>query len=112
MDSSSAFDQISGSQIKGDKISSLNGNLEIDLQGDRFVVKDGVVDRIELGRLSNGEIGLIIRDSDGNELMRITGEKNIIRSSNGNVELDFIEQWFLVKDDGGNVRVLLGKGSF
>lgn len=109
IEANSAFDNISGSQIKGDKISSLNGNLEIDLQGDRFAVKDGVVDRVELGRLSDGAVGFVIRDSNGNELMRITGDSNIIQSGDQTVSLDFNAAQLIVRNEGKIPVVLIGK---
>lgn len=112
IDSASAFEQISGSQIKGDKISSLNGNMELDLQGDRFLVTDGIVDRVEFGKLSDGNMGLIIRDSQGNELLHIGGEINIIKSSNGHMQLNFNNEQLVVKNEGGQIRALFGKGVF
>ena len=112
VDSSSAFDQISGSQVKGDKIVSLTGSLELDLQGDKYLVKDGDINRVEFGRLFDGTIGLIIRDTQGNELMKISGERNIIKSANGNIELDFDNERILIRDISGTPRVLIGKGDF
>lgn len=112
LDSTSSYDQISGSQVKGDKITSLNGSLELDLQGDRYVVKEGEIDRVEFGRLSDGTIGLIIRDTNGNELMKISGERNVIKSANNNIELDFDNERILIRDASGTPRVLIGKGDF
>lgn len=112
IDSSSAFNQISGSQIQGDKIVSLTGNLELDLQGDRYIVKDGPINRIEFGRLDDGTVGLIIRDTQGNELMKISGDRNIIKSANSNLELDFDNERILIRDISGTPRVLIGKGDF
>lgn len=109
IDSASAYEQISGSQVRGDIISSLNGNMKIDLQEDRFVVTDGIVDRVELGRLSDGFVGFIIRDSDGNELMRITGDQNIIQSGDKSLSIDFNEAQLLVRNEGQIPVVLIGK---
>ena len=112
IDSSSAYEQISGLQVKGDTISSNNGNLKLDLQNDRFTVADGIVDRVEFGRLSDGSMGLIIRDSDGNEIMHISGNMNIIQSSNQHMQLNFNEENLIVQDEGGQVKALFGKGVF
>ncbi|CAN8139762.1 hypothetical protein THIOSC15_1840002 [uncultured Thiomicrorhabdus sp.] len=60
IDSVSSIDQISGSQVRGDRISSLNGTLNVDLENDRFVLSDGSVDRVEFGRLTDGNIGILI----------------------------------------------------
>ena len=112
IDSNSAYEQISGSQIKGDTIISLNGSMEMNLQEDRFAVSDGIVDRVELGRLSDGSIGLIIRDAEGNILIQISGNINIIQSPNQHFQLDFNEERILAKDEGGLPRALFGKGNF
>ena len=112
IESSSNVEQISGSQVKGDKILSLNQQLSIDLENNTFIINDGNTNRIELGKLSNGLIGLIIRDDQGNVLMEISGAVNKIQSSNQHIELDFNEERLLIKDEGGTPRILLGKGDF
>lgn len=108
IDSTSSSGQISGSQIK-DKITSINGSFEIDLQKDRFAVKDGIINRIELGRLSDGSIGILIRDSDGNELIKFTESVNLMKSSNGAFEVNFTNEQIIVRDAGLTPRVLIGK---
>ena|SRR3990167_8471932 len=112
LDSSSSYEQISGSQVKGDAIVSINKRLNIDLQNDSFIITDGNINRIELGKLEDGTIGLIIRDDQGNSLMQISGAVNKIQSPNSHLELDFNEERILIKDEGGIPRILLGKGSF
>lgn len=109
VDSSAAYEQISGSQIKGDTISSANGNMKFDLQGDRFLVTDGIVDRVEFGKLSDGNMGLIVRDNQGNELMHISGDINIIQSANKHMQLNFNNEELVVTDDGSTPIVLIGK---
>ena len=109
IDSNSAYEQISGSQVKGDIISSLNGSMEMNLQEDRFAVTDGIVDRVELGRLSDGSIGLIIRDAEGNELMHFSGDINVIQSADQSLSLNFNEAQILVKNEGKIPVVLIGK---
>ncbi len=112
IDSSVVYEQISGSQVRGDKISSLNRTLNLDLEHDSFILTDGSTNRIEFGKLPSGEIGLIIRDDKGNILLEISGATNKIQSSNGHVNLDFNEERLLIKDEGGTPVVLIGKGDF
>ena len=109
LDSSSSFEQISGLQIKGDKITSLNKSLSLDLENNSFTVRDGDVNRVEMGKLSDGSIGLIIRDNQGNVLMNISGTVNKITSPTGNLEVDFNEERILIKNEGGIPTVLIGK---
>lgn len=102
------------SEVTGDKVSSgsivsQNKLLSMNLENNVFKVSDGSIDRVELGNLSDGTIGLIIRDENGNVLMQISGGKNFIQSSDQHMLLDFIANQFSVKNDGGNTIVLLGK---
>jgi hypothetical protein len=109
LDSSSSYEKISGSQVKGDQIVSASKRLTMDLENETFTVSDGNVSRVELGKLSDGNIGLIIRDDQGNTLMQISGATNIIKSPNNALELDFNEERILVRDQGGTPVILLGK---
>jgi hypothetical protein len=109
IDSVSSTGQISGSQIKGDQIVSINKNLSLDLENNSFVVLDNDIKRVELGKLSDGTIGMIIRDTQGNILMHISSDVNKIMSASGNLEMDFIEERIIVYDEGKTPKVLLGK---
>src|SRR3990167_2970210 len=109
VDSSTSYEQISGSQIKGDSINSANGNMRFSLQDNQFVVTDGIVNRVELGNLTDGTIGLIIRDNQGNELIHISGDINIIQSANKHMQLDFNAEQLIVSDEGSIPIVLIGK---
>lgn len=109
LDSSAAFEQISGLQVRGDQITSLNQSLVLDLENDSFVVRDGEIKRVELGKLSDGTIGMILRDSDGNVLFNISSSGNKITSPSGNFEIDFNEERLIVYDEGKIPRVLIGK---
>jgi hypothetical protein len=100
---------VSGSQIQGDEITSLNGFMTVDLQNDRFYVNDGIINRVELGVLSDGAIGLIIRDAEGNELMHFSGDMNLIQSGDQSLSLNFNEAQLLVKNEGKIPVVLIGK---
>ncbi|OGO14266.1 MAG: hypothetical protein A2Y53_03930 [Chloroflexi bacterium RBG_16_47_49] len=109
IESSVSYEQISGSQVKGDVISSLNRQMQIDLENNSFTLSDGNINRVEFGKLSNGNVGLVIRDDQGNSIMEISGNTNIIRSASGALELDFNEERLLIRDQGGTPRVLIGK---
>lgn len=100
IDSNAAYEQISGSQIRGDKIVSLSNSLGLDLENELFFVNDGRTNRIELGKLPDGSIGMIIRDDLGNILLEISESVNILRSSDGNLEYDFDNKRILLKQNG------------
>lgn len=103
---------LSGDKISSGSIVSQNKLLSMNLENNVFKVSDGAVDRVELGNLSDGTIGLIIRDINGNILMQISGDKNIIQSPNQFFQIDFNEERLLAKDQGGIPRALFGKGDF
>lgn len=92
---------VSGSQIQGDSITSLNGFMTVDLQNDRFYVNDGIINRVELGVLVDGGIGLIIRDSQGNILMQISEGLNIIQSPSKRFQIKIDNEHILINDEGG-----------
>lgn len=98
LDSSSSFEQISGLQVKGDKIISSSKNLTLDLQNDSFIVKNGDFKRVEMGKLFDGTVGLIIRNEKDNVLVNISGETNKISSPSGNFEIDFNEEKLTLKN--------------
>lgn len=100
---------VDGQQINTGSLVSKDGQVAMDLNGGNFKVSDNSVTRVELGRLSDGSVGLILRDQNGNELIHISGDTNIIKSPDGNVEFNFDEKRILVKDDSGIPRVLIGK---
>ncbi len=108
IDSATNLDQISGNQVRGDKITSLNKRMSIDLENDSFIISDGGINRVELGRLSDGSIGIALRDNLGNTLLNVTENTNVLQSADGNIQLDFIQKRFIVKDETGAIRVLLG----
>lgn len=95
------YGDVSGSQIQGDEIVSLNGYMTVDLQNDRFYVNDGIINRVELGILSDGAIGLIIRDSQGNILMQISEGLNIIQSPSKRFQIKIDNEHILINDIGG-----------
>jgi len=95
------YSDVSGSQIQGDSITSLNGYMTVDLQNDRFYVNDGIIKRVELGVLVDGGIGLIIRDSQGNILMQISEGLNIIQSPSKRFQIKIDNEHILINDEGG-----------
>ena len=102
------IDSLTGNKIVGGAISSVNQKMVFNLSDGTFIVNDGLSERIRLGFMENGEIGLRIRDKDGNELLNITGDRNIIQSRTGKMQLDLDEEqarWY----DEINLRILIGK---
>ena len=101
--------EISASKIQGGVMQSQDGKTAVDLEQGYFRVNDGAMEIVRLGVQQDGTIGLLIKDREGNELMRFVGSTNILRSPQGNMELNFNEIQFTVKDEGGTPVVLLGK---
>lgn len=106
-----AFEQltqdISGSKLSG-FIKSQDGQLQMDLDNNSFMVTDGVVERVRLGQLLDGTYGLLIKDNNDQTLIQI-GSTNLIQSPDGSLLIDFDNTQLLVKDSGGTPIILLGK---
>jgi hypothetical protein len=107
------FDQdtpeISGSKIQGGLLQTQDGKTALNLEQGYFRVNDGAMEVVRLGVQEDGSIGLLIRDRDGHELLKFTGDTNFLKSPGENLELNFDTIQLLVKDDAANVKVLLGK---
>lgn len=95
-------------QVRGGTMRSATGRMTVNMEDEKFVISDGSIDRIALGKLEDGSFGLIIRNNVGTELMRI-GAVNLIQSPSGNLQLDFDNERILVKEDGGTPRLIIGK---
>lgn len=100
--------EFSGSKLIG-LLQSRDGKITIDLDNNTIIVSDGVVERVRLGKLADDSIGLLIKDINGNVLMQISGDTNIIQSSNKHMQLNFKDETLIVTDEGGTPVVLLGK---
>ncbi len=101
-----SFDEVVGGVVR-----SNNGNLLIDLTNNSIIITDGRVQRVRLGQQEDGTVGFLVKDENDNELIRITGETNIIQSPTTNLQIDLDEERILVKDETGTPRVLVGKHS-
>lgn len=109
MDTEQLIGDISGGKIIGGLLRSQDGKTSVNLDTGAFVVNDGRVERVRLGKQEDGTIGIVVRDDDDNVLIQITGETNFIQSPTGNLLIDFDEERVLVKDETGTPRILLGK---
>lgn len=101
--------EVSASKIQGGIIQTTDGKTALNLEQGYFRVNDGATEVIRLGVQEDGTIGILIKDRDGNELMRFVGSTNILRSPQGNMELNFNETQLLLRDDGGTPFLLFGK---
>lgn len=88
-------------------INSVDGLMKYDLDNTIFKVNDGTIDRVLLGKFEDGEIGLRIFDKEGNKLFDMSGETNLIQSSDGRMQLDLTDKQLRVFDET-NLRVLIG----
>lgn len=102
------LDQMSGSTIQGGVMYSNDNNMSFDLEQNMFSVNDGVTDRVRIGIQEDGSIGIIIRDESGNSIFQVTGNSNILRSSNGAMELDFVSERLVFYDANGNPQAVFG----
>lgn len=89
-------------------MASENGRTAVDLDNGSILFGDGLVDRVRLGKMDDGSYGLVIKDTEGNVLLNITGETNLIQSKTGKMQIDLTEEqarWY----DELNLRILIGK---
>lgn len=109
IDTDILLEGISGQNILSDgSIKSVNERFDINLSGNTMAINDGVVERVRLGEMEDGEVGLRITDRDGNVLINITGSTNLIQSKTGKMQLDLDEEqarWY----DDKNLRIIVGK---
>lgn len=101
--------EISASKIQGGSMQTTNGLTKLDLETGSFQVNDGAVQVVRLGVQEDGSIGLVIKNREGNELLRFVGDTNILRSPDGNMELNFDNNNLVIKEEGGLPRLILGK---
>ena len=109
IESISSLNQISGLQVKGDKITSLNKSLNIDLENDAFTVEEGEIKRVEIGRLPDGKIGVVLRNNQNIALLNITGDEHLIQSADGKTFFNLKENKMQVADDKG-ITLIDGTG--
>lgn len=108
LDFDAILQDITANKLVGGTVSSVDKTMAMNLDAGVFTVNDGLIDRVQLGRIEGGQYGLVIRDSDGNEIFRITGDKNLIQSKTGKMQIDLDEEqarWY----DETNLRILIGK---
>lgn len=108
-----AFDtfapEISGSKVQGGVITSPDGRTNLDLDQGNFRVNNGVQDLVNFGILPDGSIGLLIQDSQGNILMKVTEGEFFLQSPLKTSKLDLIADQYTVRDQFQRLVVLLGK---
>lgn len=102
------IDSLSANKLVGGSITSVNQKAVFSLDDGTLIFSDGLAERVRLGFMENGEIGLRIRDKDSNELFNITGDRNVLQSKTGKMQIDLDEEqarWY----DEVNLRILIGK---
>lgn len=99
---------ISANKIQDGVMSSSDNRTQLDLNSSLYTVSDGMVSRVQLGKFSDGEYGLRIFDRDGNVLIDITGENNLIQSPDGKLQLDLTRKQLRAYDEN-NLRALFGE---
>lgn len=98
VEADSISSEIPGSRVVGGALVSPNGRVQLDLETGRFKVNDGAQDRVILGYLPDGSVGLLLQDVDGKKLMQISGDTNIIQSADQKFLLDFINKKLLISN--------------
>lgn len=108
LDSDMLIESLDASKIRNGTMSSENGRTKVDLDNGTIIFGDGLVDRVRLGKMDDGSYGLIIKDIDGNVLLNITGDINLIQSKTQKMQIDLTEEqarWY----DELHLRILIGK---
>jgi hypothetical protein len=100
--------QISASKLQGGIISSPDGKTQIDIDQGIFKVSNGVQDLITLGILPDGNVGLLIKNNDGQTLMQVSGDVNFIQSANGFMKIDMTNEIIKILNEAGIPVVELG----
>ncbi len=109
LESDTYTQEISGSKIQGGVLGSPDGRLGLDLDQGLFRISNGVQNLINFGILPDGTIGLLIQDSQGNILMKVSEGEFYLQSPLKTSRLDLIADQYTVKDEFGRLVVLLGK---
>lgn len=109
LQSDTFLQEISGSKVQGGVLTSPDGRVKVDLDSGFFKVSNGVQDLVQLGILPDGNVGLLIKDNDGNILMQISGDTNLLQSNNKHMVLDFVQENLSITDEALTPIVLLGK---
>lgn len=103
------FQQFSGNKIQGGQILSPDGRLNINLDTSNFKVNNGLQDLLQFGILEDGNVGLLIKDNDGNILMKVTSAEVYLQSPKKTSKIDLIADQYTVSDEFQNVKVLIGR---
>jgi hypothetical protein len=101
--------QVSGSKIQGGQLTSPDGRTTVDLEAGLFKVSDGVQDIVQLGKIADDEIGIIIKDRNGNILLQFTGDTNLMQSPNKAFQANFNDERLLAYNEQGVPVALFGK---
>lgn len=107
------FDQdtpeISGSKIQGGVMQTQDGKTVFNLEQGYFRINDGAQEVTRLGVQEDGSIGLVIKDRNGNTILRFTGDQNFIKSPGGNMEINLDNIQFIIRDERNDTKILIGK---
>jgi hypothetical protein len=101
LESDTYIQQISANKLQGGLASSPDGRLKIDFDNGSLRVNDGTADLIQIGVLEDGSIGFLIKDNNGNVLIKFAAGTNIIQSATGRFITDYSLEQFLLKDEKG-----------
>lgn len=101
--------EISGSKVQGGVMSSPNGKSQYDLDSGTFRVNNGIQNLVELGVLTDGSIGLLIQDKDGNVLLKVSEGEFYLQSPLKTSRLDLIADKYTIRNEFGDLKVLIGK---
>lgn len=67
-----SIDEISGSKIRGESVSSKNSNVVIDLENENFIVKNNGQERVRFGKVNN-QFTMSLIDDNGNTILDQSG---------------------------------------
>lgn len=108
LDFDALVESISASKISSGIMRSNDNKMSMNLDDASASWGDGLSERVKIGSLGDNEYGLLIKDQNGNVLMKISGKENIIQSANGKMQIDLTDEqarWF----GETALQILIGK---
>jgi hypothetical protein len=108
IDLDAQIETMTAEKIRGGVLSSQDSRTQIGLDSGTYIVNDGVRERIRIGLMEDGTYGFRIQDKDGNQIMNINGENNIMQSVTGKMQIDLTAEQLRFYDEN-NLRILIGK---
>jgi hypothetical protein len=111
-DFESRFTGMSADKLRGGQFKSSDGNMIFNLEEGYIAVYSNSIERLRLGTLpDNLGSGIVMKDKDGNTVLRLADDKNFISSPDGSTTFDFDHNNISVSEGGVPVIVIGYQGN-